>query len=97
MKSRQKLNNWPTEFIWGQYNIKKLLIQFSTESYIFQASLYSNLKIKIHSVWRFLQREMLSPIEQAGKRAYNSYYGEGNKFIRKFLSKCFQKEFILDT
>jgi len=40
---------------------------------------------------------MLSPIEQAGKRAYNSYYGEGNKFIRKFLSKCFQKEFILDT
>ena len=45
MKSQQKLNNWPTEFISGKYNIKELLIQLNTKSYIFQASLFSNLKI----------------------------------------------------
>jgi len=56
MKSQQKLKNWPTEFISGKYNITELLIQLNTKSYIVQASLSSNLKIKIHCnfIWHFL-------------------------------------------
>jgi len=48
MNSEQKSNNWPTEFMAGKYYITKLLIQCNTEWYILQASLYSNLKIKIY-------------------------------------------------